>query len=131
MARVSKKELDGAITKTKSSKVTDTRQITNQSVGEVIYDKAGTEVDVLPSDQIMAKQITSGNHIKYMMRVNRRNELYNPHDKNYAAESYRIARSEGTSPFELINCTKAAFDMYLSFLRSANIRYLEEAQRGI
>lgn len=131
MARVSKKELDGAISKTKAKNIKMAAGQMELPKKSVLYDKAGNQCNVLPEDQIMAHYSSHTNQITYKVRINRRNELFNPFDKSYADESRRIAQVEGTTPYVMLDTTKKIFEAYVQFLKSKNTDYLLIAQREI
>lgn len=132
MARVSEKDLKESTSPTKAKvAIKETATPFKAPPKTEIYDKTGSAKDVLPEDQIMAKFTVKGNTQAYTVRVNRRNALYNPYDKSYNEDSYRLARIEGTTPFSMAIASKETFELYLKFLRGKNPSYLDQAQRGI
>ena len=122
MKRVTDEELNSAIFKPNKSP----KKLPAMTV--VIYDKAGNEVDALPKDQIMASRHQEGKNFKYYVRTNRDKELYNPYDKLWIENSYRIARRDALEPFKMYQTNKDCFDSYLDFLKTGKDVYLRKAQ---
>lgn len=96
-----------------------------------IYDKCGTQQDVLPQDQIMATKNESSAGIACFARVNKKGDLWNPYSKDYIDESYKLARLKGDEVAKLKNCTPKCLEAYLYFLTTRKGEYLAEAQGAI
>lgn len=123
MARVSKKEMEQS--------TTHIRKDTKSKIKEcIIYDKAGNIQEILPDDQIMAATYITGKNKFYKVRVNLNNDLYEPNNKDYIAESFRLSRISGQSPHFLTEVPEESFKAYVQFLRTGNILNLEIAKRG-
>jgi len=135
MARVSRKESDASIGQTRpvgeASRIEEPKKPYRQTAGRTLYDKVGQVQDVLPEDQVMAEFRSSTNSTKYLVRVNRKMELYNTVDKTYAADSRRDANLMNQTPFQMIEVEKATFENYLKFLQTGNVSMLTIAQRGL
>lgn len=132
MARVSKKDLvESTTTQKGKSVIKETSTPFKLTASTKIFDKRGTEQEALPDDQIMAKFVIKANDTGFFVRINRRNELYNPYDKFYIDNSLRLARVEGTLPFDMTRTSKDVFDNYIQFLQTNNQLYLDRAQRGV
>ena len=133
MARVTDKDLTKSVSKTKTvgnGVVKPTSQTVKVASATVIYNKNGEECDVLAQDQIMAKSVVGPQSRQFLVRINRRNELYQPYDKMFVDEAYRIGRLEGTAPHSLAECGVEAFQHYIKFLQTKNNSFLALAQRG-
>lgn len=132
--RISKKELDAAVFKPKQNKV-----LSQDSVSKVkdqvvlLYDINGN-ICQFENDKFAAKKITSPRGNEYFLKINCNGQIFNPFNKQYGDESFRIAKQQGLSKdkvYKLIKCSKAGFDNYLEYLKTKNITFLNQAERGV
>jgi hypothetical protein len=135
MARLSKKEIQESIVKTNPIDKIQGKKLSGALLNTTyqIYDKSGNLCEHLPNDQIMASRSSNSDSmvIEYRVRINRNGELYNPYDKFYIDDSYRMARLEGSDTFVMAKTDKSVFNHFLMFLQTGTKMHLSLAQRGL
>ena len=132
MARPSKKDIETSVHKTKKSNVKTESTMSAQPDDEAIYDKLGTKVDALASDQIMAKFARNNGINRYFVKTNIKGELWNPKDQLFVDESYRSARTYArTDVYKLVSTNIECFNNYVKFLQTGVGGYLTKAQREL
>lgn len=94
-----------------------------------IYDSTGYPVDLIPGDKIMARKTITQGQAKYEVRCNLRGDLYNPFDRMFIEEAYRLIRIENNIKPQLIKTNEKCFNTYLEFLKTKEKNRLNIAQR--
>lgn len=70
---------------------------------------------------------------KYYVLVNHLDRLYQPDKNTYHVESVRTAKEKGkgNSLYKFILVKQASYSFYKDYLKTRDIKYLQEAQRNI
>ena len=133
MGRVSKKELESAITNPNQSKKLEVKKTKDKNIPQSteIYDKVGNVQDVLPADQIMAIKEKLGNNYKFKIKCNNDGIFWNPNDKEFILDAYRSANLTHGLAYKMMVVDENSFKQYVTFLRSQDIKYYNQAQKGL
>lgn len=81
------------------------------------------------SDNIYAKSMNSNGQTKYYIKCNRYGKLYNPTGMFMEGNHKRFNKMIGSNEFNFKRVNLRIFELYLSFLKSKNIAWLNNAER--
>ena len=133
MGRVSKKDMAEAIVPQRGTKIRGEKSVKVVKTNEKseIYDKVGVKQEYLPSDQIMAAKEVVGDNTKFKIKCNTSGMIWNPNDKKFVSESYRTSSLTSGSPYKMVPVDRKTFEYFITFLKNQDIKYYNQAQRGI
>lgn len=93
------------------------------------FDKDNNPVLVRESDKALAKKVIVNNKTKYYIKVGAHGKIYNPIGMFSEGHANRFMSQSGKRAWEFREVNSKVFDMYLSFLKTKNIAWLNNAQR--
>ena len=79
------------------------------------------------SDKTHAKVVLNGTSIRYYVKKNKFNRLYNP----IGNPNIKASRHNSRDTWVMKKVIKPVFDQYLEFLKTKNLAYLTNAERSI
>lgn len=81
------------------------------------------------STQVFAKKVISNNKTKYYIKVGTYGKIYNPIGLFSEGTENKFLAKIGKKAWEFKEVNYKIFDMYLNFLRTKNIAWLNNAER--
>lgn len=82
-------------------------------------------------DKALAKKVIVNDKTKYYIKVGAYGKIYNPMGMFSEGQSNRFISQSGKRAWEFREVNSKVFDMYLSFLKTKNLAWLNNAQREI
>lgn len=83
------------------------------------------------SDKIFAKTILANQRVRYFVKVGAYGKLFNPMGMFSEGQENKFLSKIGKNAFEFKEVNMRIFDLYLNFLTSKNIAWLNNAQREL
>lgn len=83
------------------------------------------------NDKVYAKKITLDNNDKYYIKVGTYGKVYNPIGLFSEGTSNKFLSKIGKKAWEFKEVNSKVFDMYVNFLRTKNIAWLNNAEREL
>ena len=81
------------------------------------------------SDKVFAKKIVSNNKSKFYIKVGTYGKIYNPIGLYSEGTENKFLSKIGKKAWEFKEVNNKIFDMYISFLRTKNIAWINNAER--
>lgn len=81
------------------------------------------------SDKIFAKTILANQRVRHFVKVGAYGKLFNPMGMFSEGQENKFLSKIGKNAFEFKEVNMRIFDLYLNFLTSKNIAWLNNAQR--
>ena len=81
------------------------------------------------SDKVFAKKIISNNKSKFYIKVGTYGKIYNPIGLYSEGTENKFLSKIGKRAWEFKEVNNKIFDMYVSFLRTKNIAWINNAER--
>jgi len=81
------------------------------------------------SKKVLAKKVEYENRTKYYIKVGTYGKIYNPIGLYSEGHANKFLSKIGKKAFEFQEVNPKAFDFYLSFLRTKNLAWLNNAER--
>lgn len=109
------------------------KQTKDEKVG---YTNKAEQVDFDHKD-CLARYFKDGNtgkvtyYLKYASVGPAAGHLWNPHSPDFGVASVAALRNMGKEAFEFKKASKAAFDLFLHYLKTGNESYIKQADREI
>ena len=79
--------------------------------------------------EALAKKVTSGNSTKYYIKIGPHGKIYNPIGLYTENQANKFLARAGKNLWEFRQVNSKVFDLYVSFLRTKNIAWLNNAER--
>lgn len=132
MKRVSKQELDNAVTKNEKPNniKSKTGVITTKASVSFVNDEGITSNEEAKNTVAKIIEDTGGTRT-YFIKVNRSSQLYHPNNVFYLEESERRAYQAGADPYRMIQVSPDCYKYYGKFLVNKNPIFLAAAQKVI
>ncbi len=126
---------DYIYTEANANKIADNNTIEVKSytiLGEHDFIDTDNNPRVEPgSTKTLAKAIHNGRRIKYFVKAGAYGRLFNPMGMFSEGKQNKFLSKIGKNEFELKEVNSRIFDLYLNFLTSKNIAWLNNAQREL
>lgn len=81
------------------------------------------------SKKVFAKKIIDDSNTKYFIKIGTYGKIFNPIGLFSEGRANRFVAKIGKNEFEFKQVNKKIFDMYLNFLTTKNIAWLNNAER--
>jgi hypothetical protein len=94
-------------------------------------DKDNNPILVMDSDKALAKRAIINDKTKFYIKIGAHGKIYNPMGMFSEGQANRFMSQSGKRAWEFREVNNKVFDMYLSFLKTKNIAWLNNAQREI
>lgn len=85
----------------------------------------------LENDKVYAKKITLDNNQKYYIKIGTYGKIYNPIGLFSEGTANKFLSKIGKKAWEFKEVNSKVFDMYVNFLRTKNIAWLNNAEREL
>lgn len=79
----------------------------------------------------LAKTIETNGNTRYFVKIGAYGKLYNPIGMYSEGKDKKFLSKIGKNQFEFKQVNMKVFDLYVEFLRSRNVAWLNNAQRGL
>lgn len=83
----------------------------------------------IENKNVVAKSITTNNTIKYYVKVGAYGRIFNPMGMFSEGNNSKFVAKTGKKQFEFKEVNKRIFDLYLNFLSTKNLAWLNNAER--
>ena len=94
-------------------------------------DSEGNPILTQDCDNVFAKKLNSNNSTKYFIKVGLYGKVYNPIGMYSEGRHTKFLTKAGKKEYDFKQVPQKVFDMYLRFLRSKNIAWLNNAEREL
>jgi len=94
-------------------------------------DSEGNPILIQECDNVFAKKINNENTVKYFIKVGLYGKVYNPIGMYSEGRHTKFLTKAGKKEYDFKQVSEKVFDMYLRFLRSKNIAWLNNAEREL
>lgn len=82
-------------------------------------------------NKTLAKSIESNGTIKYLIKIGQYGQIYNPMGMYSEGQNNKFLAKIGRNAWEFKEVNQQIFDMYINFLRTKNLAWLNNAERGL
>lgn len=135
MARLSQKELEGAIARQQKPSRTALNKAAKPDV--ILYTLFGRhkEIDeegnpiVYDENKAYAKQVLQGTRYVYFVKVGNSGHLFDPLGLYASREESKLSMTRGKPEIRFVQTNQKVFDHYIAFLRTKNKAHLSYATR--
>jgi hypothetical protein len=116
---------------TKTKPTTESKYYTILGDHDFIDDENKPRVNEPDSTSILAKTIAGTNKTKYFVKVGTYGKLFNPMGMFSEGKHNNFLSKIGRKEWEFKEVNAKIFDMYINFLSSKNVAWLNNAQREL
>lgn len=97
---------------------------------DFIDDENNPRIEKDSDDRVLAKK-TSQNKLKYLIKIDNAGKFYNPLSPISSIKPIKILQTISVSDSRFKEVNRTVFNMYLNFLRSKNIAWINNAEREV
>ncbi len=83
------------------------------------------------SSNILAKQVVSNNGVKYFIKTGPNGKIFNPMGMFSEGNNNKFLARLGKNQYNFKSVNQEIFNMYLNFLSTKNLAWLNNAERGL
>lgn len=95
------------------------------------FDKNKQPILSKDSDLVLAKKVITENNTKYYIKVGTYGKIFNPIGLYSEGKESKFLSKIGRKEFDFKEVNPKIFDMYLSFLKTKNLAWLNNAEREL